>query len=236
MPVSISQLTATCSANTVEIGNAQRSAGLQMMSALSENTDQVARGTAQTESLKKAVDELTTRISDLAVLSTEQAHTLQAKLEDLHDHTISKRYLPSQSGFSSNVVLSTSSDFSDGLGYSAHGQSFIDEGEEELARSIERLARLADEKARTASSAEAESIIDDVQTLIDILPPLQTTKRRKVGGQSLDTLLHLHQRDLRKIRGLLDSSDTVAVNERCKYLMGDHFLHVLLPIFAHGIY
>lgn len=93
---------------------------------------------------------------------------------------------------------------------------------EDLSKSIKRLCQLAEETPRTVHSVEAQSIIDDLEVLLDAVSktsaplnakaqPIIDRKRRlnDVGnsGQEVEC-----RRDLKRVRGLLTSSTAVEIN------------------------
>lgn len=87
----------------------------------------------------------------------------------------------------------------------------------ELLNSLERLAELVKQKQETKYDAEAHSIIDDIDVLLQLVSAqlseesngTHTSKKRPV---EVDEEVTLSSRELKRVRGLLTSSNSMMVN------------------------
>jgi hypothetical protein len=93
------------------------------------------------------------------------------------------------------------------------------EKDHELLQSIERLCQLAKQKGRTLSDNEAEIIADDLNALLDSVS-VQLSHRRSDSHASKKRSIDLVEkensidgRELKRMRSLLTSSDSIAVNQ-----------------------
>ncbi len=95
----------------------------------------------------------------------------------------------------------------------------------ELISSVMRLCELAKQKEGTKCDVKAHIVIDDLDKLLKFVSDkladqnlaARTPKKRPFG--TMDEHTQMDGRDLKRIRGLLNSSDSVAINEASKCMI-----------------
>jgi hypothetical protein len=94
------------------------------------------------------------------------------------------------------------------------------ENDDELLESIERLCQLAKDKGRTTSDDEAKSIIDDHHALLESAPveslncnsESHTSRKQPIG--MFQQRGNDNDRELKRVRSLLTSSDSVMISQK----------------------
>ena len=171
------------------------------------------------------------KMEDIASLSTEQSNTLEAIFELLKQQFSAKREEASGETVPAEAV-ETSEDVD--MDANAHASS----SGYDLQDSPSRLRHLAQEKQKTVFSAEADAIIHDIEQIF--FTPLNAKrdersdknnkgKRRRDSADSLRNSDELgYQREIKRVKGLLNASHCVAVNHKGF----SHMLHdpELLPL------
>ncbi len=171
------------------------------------------RGTCQ------LLDQLGDKMQDLTGLSTQQSHTLNTIFDailDLQKHHFSEKSRPSVGDTSWTASTASHQDIH---GIRETRQTF-DKDEDSIRECLDRLCQLAEETQKTVYSEDAETIIDDLQRLFDFLSKAehQSTKdrkgkRRRESSEDItdDTVLQ-HQREVKRMKSLLTTSQCIALN------------------------
>ena len=143
-----------------------------------------------------------------------------AAAPDLQDGSSSARYSSKADSHSRGMHVGEKSECPDGL----------DREDSDLFQCVSRLSRLARTESKRMVSDEAQSIIDDLERLLQIVSNqlmssgtggVREEKRRhretcNTHGSSSSDILQ-QQLDLKKLRGLLISSGEVMVNQRGEF-------------------
>ena len=119
-------------------------------------------------------------------------------------------------------------------------------GDESLKQALDRLCRLAKEAGKTVHCEEAETILYDIQQVFKLLLEAEEKKfvedrkgkrSRKTYQSDLTEDQLLYQREVKRIKGFMSASQSIAINEKGKFSMA--LLHrgkrclVLLPRNVH---
>lgn len=168
-----------------------------------------------------AISGLSNRMSELSGMSASQSVALSALSERSRAETgqPATRNNPYQNSEASTQTFDSPVEkLVSGIGDDTDHQNTT----EDLSESIERLCQLAEEKPRTVHSVEAQSIIDDLETLLDAVLMTDSTlnaRAQKITNRKMpyDVIGYSGQqaecrRDLKRVRGLLTSSTAIEVN------------------------
>jgi hypothetical protein len=165
---------------------------------------------------RQVLEQLGDKVQDLSGWSTEQSETSNAMLVLLKQLVSGKsQLLDAASGTASasnnrnarNVEESTETS---------------DEDEDGIRECLDRLCRLAEETDRTVYSEDAETIVDDLQSLLDLLSKAgkhsrkdKKGKRRREShdGATNDEALK-NQREVKRMKGILSASQCISLNGR----------------------
>ena len=171
---------------------------------------------ASNHSTRKALDEMSERMQGLAGLTTDQSSTLSSILELLKKQVVERSQLKSAD---SNQHRPTTS--SDELGTDTLAQPKSDENA--LEDAIDRLSGFVNEKDKVLFSDEADSLICDMEKLLIFLSEnVERCKAVQIRGRgkgvpdvtgsdgNQDSLQY--RREVKRMNGLLTSSDCVAIN------------------------
>lgn len=164
------------------------------------------------QNTRQNIEEMGDKIQNLAGLSAEQSTTLNAILELL------KQKLPTKSQQTADENISHEGvEISDEIEmenvYHADGDGLQD--------ALDRLCRFAKEKEKTIFSAEANSVICDIEQMLGFLSKpdrfsKNENKKRKAPCESEsdgDRDLQ-YQHEVKRFKGLLNASHCVAINEK----------------------
>ncbi|KAI9703762.1 MAG: hypothetical protein M1836_007532 [Candelina mexicana] len=173
------------------------------------------------QSTCQALGEMGDKMRDLAGLSTEQSSTLNTVLELL------KQQLPLIPRPEATKAVSHEADRGfDDVGVKEKGGSASDN--DSLQDALNRLCYLVREKDKIVYSAEADSIICDIKIILLFMkacegeePAQGTYRRRRVSDDYAHAEdRHLQYRhEIKKIKGLLNASNSVAVNAKVPQLL-----------------
>lgn len=83
-----------------------------------------------------------------------------------------------------------------------------------LRQSLERLCSLVTQDAGTARDEEAEAVLDDISALLDSIAMLQSesTTLNKGKKKAEESFTSLTPRDLKRIRGLVNTHSVIDIN------------------------
>ena len=174
-----------------------------------------ATSQASNHSTRKALDDMSERMQGLAGLTADQSSTLSSILELLKQQAVDRLL---QKAAESSPHRPTSP--SDGSGT----ESMVPQNSEEadLEEAIDRLCGFVNEKDKVLFSAEADLLICDIEKLLVFLSEnikshkaVQTTGKRKAlpdNTNSGDNQDLQYRREVKRMKGLLTSSDCVAIN------------------------
>ena len=170
---------------------------------------------ASNHSTRKALDEMSGRMQGLAGLTTDQSSTLSSILELLKQQVVDRS---PQKVAESSPYRTTSPSADSGTETTAPQNS----DEDALEDAIDRLCEFVNEKDKVLFSAEADSLIYDIEKLliflsenIDCCKAVQNKGKRK--GVTDDTNCNddqdlQYRREVKRMKGLLTSSGCVAIN------------------------
>ena len=177
---------------------------------------------ASSKSTCQALEEMSQKIHDLSGLSIEQSTTLDAILELLKQQSA----IRSQQS-AAEAVPHEAIDVSDNV--ETKNQAHEASDDDDLQDALYRLCHLAKEQGKTLFSAEAESIIRDVEQMLAFLLKAEEgdksvktrSKRRRASyeNDSYDDQDLQYRHEVKRIKGLLTASHCVGVNERGVYKM-----------------
>lgn len=180
------------------------------------------RSTSQTssQSTRQALEEMGDKIQNLDGLSSEQSATLNSILELLKQQFPTKS--PNAAARSTSYqTMKTSDDMEmKDIEYNA-----LDD--DSLQDALNRLCRFAKVKERTIFSDEADSVIVDIEQMLTFLlrseggdqSTSNGSRKRKVPCESeSDTDRNLqYQHEVKRFKGLLNSSHCIAINEKSMF-------------------
>ena len=158
------------------------------------------------------------KMEDIASLSTEQSNTLEAIFELLKQQFSAKSQ---EKG--GEIVPAEAAETSEDVDMDANANA-SSSGYDGLQDSLSRLRHLAQEKQKTVFSTEADAIIHDIEQIF--FPPLNAKrdersakdnkgKRRRDSADSDRNSDELeYQHEIKQIKGLLNASHCVAVNDK----------------------
>ena len=174
-----------------------------------------ATSEASNHSTRKTLDDMSERMQGLAGLTTDQSSTLSTILELLKQQAMDRSL---QKAAESSLHRLTS--LSDDHGTATKVPQNSDE--DDLEEAIDRLCGFANEKDKVLFSAEADLLICDIEKLlvflsenIECYKAVQTTGKRKAisdNTNSDDKQDLQYGREVGRMKGLLTSSDCVAIN------------------------
>jgi hypothetical protein len=101
----------------------------------------------------------------------------------------------------------------------------------ELLESITRLSQLAKQEQATKCDTEAQTIEDDLDALLELASAQlgnRTSEAHVSRKRPIDMARdesNANGRDLKRIRGLLTSSDSIIVNQRCMWISASRLPH-----------
>ena len=178
------------------------------------------------KSTSLALEQLNDKMQHLAGLSTGQSETLNATCNAILE--LLKQQLPVRSQQSAEALRHETIPF--GAAESSRetdmgGRAQDDVGDDErLQHAIDRLCHLTKEKEKTVFSAEAQTIIHDVQDIFELLfeadekERVEDRKRKRLRetyeSDMTDDDHLLYQHEFKRIRGLLSASHCIAINEK----------------------
>ena len=174
-----------------------------------------------------ALAQLNDRMQDLSGLSTGQSETLNATCNAILE--LLKQQFPvrsQQSGtesFRHEAIPPGAAETDRDMGKDGLGQGNVG-SDERLQHAIDRLCHLTQEKEQTVFSAEAETIIHDVQHIFELLleadeqERVEDRKRKRLRkayeSDMTDDEYLLYQHEVKRIRGFLSASHCIAINEK----------------------
>ena len=199
------------------------------------NNDQVHLTTVQQQNADLSViTENVTKLNDASLLSQEQFREIVVpiipRLEKMSEmsatqsenmHVLLRAIYDQVSGTSNHVSQPERMPLREKLGSDVPTPVDINEDSEndhELMESIERLCQLAQEKAGTTTDSEAEIIIDDLNALLGCASGKSLNSDFDSCASQKRPLDMVQQessddgRELKRIRSLLTSSDSVMIN------------------------
>lgn len=172
----------------------------------------------------QAVDCLGVKLNDLASMSKGQNETLFEKLEQLQTRIEELKTLHDQAPTTHSSTVESLDNSRQEEENRNHTNHYRIMG---LSESIQRLCSLATKPRSTVFSHEAQCIISDIEKLLAFIsesPKLteNTEARKRKHDQTTDSDLGFIETsrkselelDIRKMRGLLTSSELVSVNQR----------------------
>ncbi|KAI9722050.1 MAG: hypothetical protein M1812_002010 [Candelaria pacifica] len=176
---------------------------------------------ASSQSTFQALEGVSDKLRDLAGLSTEQTTTLNSTLNSILE--LLQRQPPVKSGQETAEAVSHE-DIDDLGNVKMRGKPHETLEDDGLQDALDRLCQFAKEEEKTLYSADAESIIRDIEQMLAFLlkaddrgNPVHCKRKRQEGA---DESVSSEDRDLqyryevKRIKGLLDASYGVAINER----------------------
>lgn len=195
---------------------------------LAEQATQRSKEFSMIKDGHQAAGVLGDRLDDLTSMSKEQGDVLLEKLLQLQRQVEELK--------SSTAKVSDKTHSRTGLSHSL-GQEQKDKGhaeslEVELSQSIDRLCSLASKPRGTLYSHEAHGIISDIEKILSLVAieasSIETNKTRK---RKIDQMTDANaivesqpELDIRRMQGLLTSSQLISVNERGASLAKTRFI------------
>ena len=177
--------------------------------------DHRATSQALNHSTRKALDDMSERMQGLTGLTTDQSSTLSSILELLKQQVVD-RSPPNVAESNPHRPASPSDD----SGTEAAVPQNLDE--DALENAIDRLCGFVNEKEKVLFSAEADSLISDIEKLLIFLSEnierckavRATSKRKGVpeGTDGDDNQDLQYRREVKRMKGLLTSSGCLAIN------------------------
>ena len=174
---------------------------------------------ASNSSTRQVLEQRGDKVQDLSGLSSEQSETLNstcnAILHLLKQHVSDKPYLSVEND--SRKASTMSHHDKDILGETCDP---LDKDEGRMQECLDRLCQLAEETEKSMYSEDAETIIDDLQALLDTLSKAEEQsakdrngkrRRKSYEDDNGDEILR-HQREFKRMRSLLTSSQCIALN------------------------
>ena len=178
--------------------------------------------TTSHQSTSLALEQLNDKMQYLSGLSTGQSETLNATCNAILE--LLKQQLPvrsQQSAESSRSEAIPSGAAESSRETELEGRAQDDVGDDErLQHAIDRLCHLTKEKEKTVFSAEAETIIHDVQQIFELLLEADQEQyvedrkgKRPRENDTMDDQL-LYQHEVKRIKGFLSASHCIAINDK----------------------
>lgn len=172
----------------------------------------------------QAAERLGKRLNDLAGMSTGQYETMMEKFAQIQNQVeeLQASTVRSHEMFTPRVSFSDNS--RDEI---AENHTHDDHAGNELSESIDRLCGLATKPKTTAFSDEAQQIIAELEKILSLIsreakPPetRETRKRKQDHLKSAEVSRNSKQNlDLKRLQGLLISSQCISVNEQGRLLL-----------------
>lgn len=168
-----------------------------------------------------ALEQLGNKVQQLSGLSTTQSENLGAIYELLKQQLSAKHQQPvgkaSRHEAVSPGVAETFEEMN--LDGKEHDSSDDDDG---LLRALGRLCQFAKEKEKTVFSEDAETIINDVQHICDLLiEAVEDRSVKEMKGKRLRSSYEsdkdnnlLYRQEAKRIKGLLTASHCISINEK----------------------
>ena len=165
------------------------------------------------------LNQLGDKTQDLSSLSTQQSHTLNTIFDAILD--LRKQYVSEKPRRSVGDISGTASTEShQDIHATGETRQSFDEDEDSFRECLDRLCQLTKETEKTKYSEDAETIIDDLQDLFDSMSKAehQSTKdrrgkrRRDSNDNITDDEVLQHQREVKRMKSLLTTSQCIALN------------------------
>ena len=172
------------------------------------------------------LEHLGDKVQDLSGLSSEQSETLiitcNAILNLLKQHVFDKPHCCVTDPSESASTKGHQGIYGDGEIY-----KILDEDEDDIRECLDRLCQLAKETEKTVVSEDAETIINDLQRLFDLLSmaEMQSAKdskgkrRRESFESKTDDEVLQQRRGVKRMKSLLTSSQCIALNGKGTYAL-----------------
>lgn len=174
-----------------------------------------------------ALAQLNDRMQDLSGLSTGQSETLNATcnaiLELLKQQFPVKSQQSATESFRHEAIPPGQTETVRDMEMDGRAQGNVG-GDERLQHAIDRLCHLTKKKEQTVFSAEAETIIHDVQHIFELLleadkeERIEDRKRKRsretYESDKTDDDLLLYQYEVKRIRSFLSASHCISINEK----------------------
>ena len=166
------------------------------------------------EGLHQAIDVLQRKVASIPEATSNQFKALQEQLSGIASQIERSNAIPSNDP--SNDLLNVRTG-------KRRSEAEESTSEAEVLDSITRLCDLVRHDATIRYDDEAQHIIDDIETILDSISkqlvrsssvPTKSRKRpaSAVGDSTIDA------RDLKRIKGLLIASSSIAINQRSSFL------------------
>ena len=191
-----------------------------MVTAMNDNVKNVEatleisnRGTCQ------LLNQLGDKMQDLSGLSTQQSHILNTIFDAILD--LQKQRVSEKSRHSvGDTSWTASTESHQDIHWIRETRQTFDKDEDSIRECLDRLCQLAEETEKTMYSEDTETIIDDLQRLFDLSSKAehQSTKdrkgkRRRESSENItDDEVLQHQREVKRMKSLLTTSQCIALN------------------------
>ena len=178
-----------------------------------------------------AFEQLSDKIQHMSGSSTGQSETVSATCNAILE--LLKQHFPAKSGnsvaedFGHEAFPHHTSENPEEMQVDAKAQDTSGDGDNCLRDALDRLCHLAKEAGKTVHCEQAETILCDIQQVFELLLEAEEkafVKERK-GKRSRENYESdvmedqlLYQREVKRIKGFLSASQSIAINEKGKFL------------------
>ena len=182
-------------------------------------------------STRQDIEGLSSRMEKLSNLSEEQSETFELILGQLQ-YLLTTDAEKQPRGSEVHEMPATSAK---NWNSRALNEDSMNQAEEELGASLERLCSLAVTKERTVFSKEAQNIIEDVELLLNAVSSTREARDCKDRGKKrrwspdygsdsdvLNDEEHQYKRGVKRLKGVLATSQCITVNSKGVYLVHCH--------------